>query len=71
MRFYRVDTSKDGGNSAGYEWFTNKREAEQHAAKFRNENPNEFVDVDTVDIVPSKKGILKALHLYASHPDNG
>jgi hypothetical protein len=71
MRFYRVHTSRDGGNSGGFEFFTRRREAEACVARFKREVPDEFADFDVIDIEPTKSGILKALKRYAAHEMNG
>lgn len=60
MRFYRVHSYDEKNGSFGFLWYTNRREAEK---------PGE--PIEAVNIVPTKAGILRALQVYASHPDNG
>jgi hypothetical protein len=79
MTFYRVSYSQDGGNSAGYSWHTNRREAVRVARKAYNEDPAEYDHIagtikdriETIVVTPTRAGILDALKRYASHPDNG
>jgi hypothetical protein len=71
MRFYRVDFGCDLGSSAGFEWFTDRSEADRIAKRWIDENPEETALVKVVDITPTKTGIKRALNLYATHPDNG
>lgn len=60
------------GNSAGFEFFTTKRVAERAAAEWNKDNPDEeSARIVEIKVVPTKRGILRALNLYASHPDNG
>lgn len=71
MRFYRVRKTTDGGNSAGFDYVANRREAERIAAAWRRENKGEWAEVDEITIGSTKAAILWALRAYASHPDNG
>jgi hypothetical protein len=71
MKFYSVHRTTEAGASAGYEWFTSKRKADAAATKWRTDNPDETATVGEWEIEPTKAGILAALNLHASHPDNG
>ncbi len=71
MKFYRVAKSTEGGNSDGFEFFTNRADAEKDVRQFLRVEPDEFSRVDVIEVTPTKAGILRALKLYASHPDNG
>jgi hypothetical protein len=71
MLFYHTTKTTEGGNSATSEWFTNKREAEKCAAQWVKDNPDEWARIYEWEIEPTKQGILRALNLHASHPDNG
>lgn len=72
MRFYQVHLINDEGHSAGYHWFTNEREAKSHVHHWTKDKSVEHsANIEPIDIEPTKAGILKALELYASHPDNG
>lgn len=71
MRFYRVHYTTDCGSSAGYDWFTCRRKAEQEARAWRRDNPDETTAIRAVEVSPTRAGILRALNLYGSHCDNG
>jgi len=71
MLFYHTTRTCEGGNSASSEWFTNKREAERAAAQWVRENPDEWARICEYEVEPTKQGILRALNIHASHPDNG
>jgi hypothetical protein len=71
MTFYSVHRTTDGGSSAGYEWFTSERAAKKAAAQWRVGTPEESATVNRWKIKPTKRGILRALNIHASHPDNG
>jgi hypothetical protein len=77
VRFYRVSYSQQGGNSGGYSWHTNKADAVLAAAEAVSDDPQEYTDtgirprIEPFDITPTKDGILEALKIFASHPDNG
>jgi hypothetical protein len=82
MRFYRVlmpnwyfDQHHAG---YGYEWFTSRVEArrattvwkrdQREADKLAGEyNKDAGVDVEVIEITPTKKGILAALNEHARH----
>lgn len=67
MRFYRIHKGLKGG-SAGFEWYTDRDEADRAAKRWIDANDGELVGVKIVDIAPTKTGIKKALMAYASHP---
>jgi hypothetical protein len=74
MRFYRVSLFIDSGSSAGFDWATTRAHANAIAAQHKTEHPKDESargEVEEVNIEPSKQGILKALKMYAAHPDNG
>lgn len=76
MKFYRVRYSAEGGNSGGYSWHTSKADAEKAVRQAIENDPEEYEvvgrpPIDPVEIEPTKKGILGALRLYASHEANG
>jgi len=75
MRFYQVHMTHEAGTSVGYRWFTNRREAESHAANWRKTSPGDVIDqqaeIKPVEIEPTRTGILDALRRFANHPDNG
>lgn len=75
MRFYKVSYwSPDTTGHMGFDWFTTKRKADREARSFLRafaSDPNAEAAVEVVEVVPNKRGILRALRVYATHPDNG
>jgi hypothetical protein len=83
MRFYKVHCRCEGGTSQSIEWFTSRRQAERcRSARIKDakataasDDPSigEFMpdEVEPIDIIPTKRGILRALRHWASHADNG
>jgi hypothetical protein len=75
MKFYQLHRTHEAGISAGYGYFTNKREAEQALTVWRKNSPGDVQDQDgeiaEIQIEPTKDGILRALNRYAAHADNG
>lgn len=74
MKFYRVVLRTERDSSQGFEFFTNLADAKRAQAEFfRNSYPEHSpsAEIETIEIVPTKRGILAALNRYAGHPDNG
>lgn len=72
MRLYRVTIIDDTDQNLGFIWCSSEREARKEAAKARSVFPRGHqAHVDVVEIKPTKAGILAALKVYATHPDNG
>lgn len=80
MKFYQVRYSKEGGNSGGFSWHTNRKDARTAARVDYDANQSEYDDhgeadldmrISEIYVNPTKQGILRALRLFASHPDNG
>jgi hypothetical protein len=75
MKFYQLHRTHEAGESAGYEYFTGKREAESALATWRRNRPGPDQDhqgtITPIEIEPTKPGILRALNRYAAHADNG
>lgn len=77
MRFYRVRYSAEGGNSGGYSWHTSQKEAEKAAREARRNDPDEYRNspdlpaIEVIQIIATRDGILDALKVYGSHPNNG
>ena len=73
--FYRVDY-RVNMESRGFSFHSSHREAWKaitEAAKKKTADPVEHggSDVEQVQVVPTKAGILQALERWAKHPDNG
>lgn len=78
MRFYRLHRYHVENGSAGYEYFTNERDATKARAEwYGNFEEEERVtncegsEYEIIEVEPTKVGILKALNRWASHNDNG
>lgn len=82
MKFYQLDLRHEYGSSAGYEYFTNKQDAEKAFDEWFDCGPDKSVKeeyteermstkINVIEITPTKAGILRMLRLYASHADNG
>lgn len=80
MKFFRVSYSKEGGNSGGFTWHTNHREALAAAKADYDQDPDEYNHhaprrgsdrIEAIEIAPTRNGILRALVRFATHPDNG
>jgi hypothetical protein len=71
MRFYRVHPTTEGGNSAGFQFFTTRHDANKFARQYTRDNPDESAEIDVVEVTPTKLGILDTLNRYASHELNG
>lgn len=67
MRIYKLslDSTSDPGCSGGFHYVSSKRDI----PKARKEYP--VCEVTEIEVEISKAGILRALNIYASHPDNG
>ena len=48
----------------GFTWFTSKREARRHAVTWKP-----YGEIETVEVYPTRVGILTVLNNYASHAD--
>jgi hypothetical protein len=73
MRFYRVHFYDGADGSAGFKFFTVQADAAREANAFKQDaiDAHANVEVEAIEIEPTKAGILAALNTYASHPDNG
>lgn len=78
MNFYQFHHWHPTESSQGFDWFTNKKEAQKALNKFKKQLKeegfeDEWIDLEIrkVSIKPKMKSILTALECYASHPDNG
>jgi hypothetical protein len=78
MRFYQLHKTHEAGTSAGFDYFTTEREARRAFREWMGESKDEERVCDregttltTIEIDPSKAGILRALNRWASHPNNG
>jgi hypothetical protein len=73
FKYYQVSTTAFGEHQ-GYTYRTSKSEAEREKQTFLDMNRDDkFADatVREIEVEPTKRGILNALLVHASHPDNG
>ena len=63
----------EAGTSAGYEFFSNRRDAEKARTEWRGLGAEleHAADIERIDIEPTKAGILAALNRFGAHADNG
>jgi hypothetical protein len=71
MKIYRVHYTQNGGESVGYEFFANKKDAQRRMEEYNAEDEDHTSTCDFFNVKPSKKGILALLHYWAGHADNG
>ena len=74
MRIFRVHLHTPSGESEGYEYFTNSKEAEACLIKHSKNRNLVKIDKDDItikEVVIGKYEFLKLLNQWASHPDNG
>ena len=79
MKIYRVSHRDQWSEHSGYEYFSNKSIAESIQNKENKERgkggkdsaAQTFDEVEEIEFMLSKKGILDLLNQYAAHPNNG
>lgn len=74
MKIFRVAYFNNSDSSQGFDFFTNKAEAERELKKWEKDQGDNFDDrsgIDVEDIAIGKYEFLKLLKKWASHPDNG
>jgi hypothetical protein len=74
MILWRVHWRTEGGNSNGFTWFRTRRAAKAEMEKVIDRDAlidSDLPEVERVEVEVSAEGVFAALHVYASHPDNG
>lgn len=74
MKIFRVHLTDQSGMSLGYEYYTNKKDAETAFKKCQSDNYIRFdssITIESKEIPIGKYEFLKVLNEWASHPDNG
>lgn len=76
MKFYQLHKIHEAGTSAGFEYFTNKKEAQRAVIDWLGDTEESVCDAEgsvilEIEIEPTKQGVLSALNRWAKHPDNG
>ncbi len=67
MKIWKVSTRGEDDEHRGYSYFRTKHEAEQDP----DAHSGEYSEIEIIVVEVSAAGILAALNLHASHPDNG
>jgi hypothetical protein len=71
MRLYRLHLAHSAGVSSGYKFFTTKPEAAKAKDEWINDDASHSAEFEEITLRANARGILAALNVYASHPDNG
>lgn len=85
MKIYRATIRRQGYEHDGFEYFSNKADAEkrQRKSNFEVTGEDDFDDeetksksfihdeVEVINVTPTKKGIIQMLNIHCSYPDNG
>jgi len=71
MKFYKVKLWSAVESSEGFAYFTTAREAEAKKREYEEEGEGKEATIVTIDVMPTKQGILEALRRNGSHNDNG
>jgi hypothetical protein len=69
MKIYRVAYRDAFSEHKGYEYFSNKAGAVK--ADNKNKANSTRDEIEEIEIPATKKGIISALNIYCSYPDNG
>lgn len=71
MKLYRVDLRQSDGESHGFQYFSNKVDAQRAVRTWADNEPPGKAEIEEINVEPTRAGILTALSLYGSHADNG
>jgi hypothetical protein len=72
MKVYQVSLIGDGAEHAGYQYFSNQREAQKAVTHWcKDKSVEHDASMEIIDVEITKRGILRLLNRYASHADNG
>jgi hypothetical protein len=70
MKIYRLELHDAIEGHQGYEFYGEKKEAEERATEYQETYGEEAeTDIRVIEMKETKKDILRILNLYASHPD--
>lgn len=71
MKIYRISLERSGHEHDGYRYFTSKKAAQK---ALKEENHTEYFhakEIDELEIVLTKKGVMAFLNAWAAYSDNG
>lgn len=73
MKLARLHKQTVLEGSDGYAFYGSQREAEKARTAHKRDNKlkDPCSEIDTIEVEPTREGIIKALNRYAGHPDNG
>jgi hypothetical protein len=74
MKVFRVHLTDSSGMSLGFEYYSNKKDAQESLRNNAKNKEDVRVDNDSIEmkeIVIGKYEILDILNDWGSHPDNG
>lgn len=73
MKIFRVSLTDESGMSTGFEYYTNKKDAETALRKNASDESMALTkdSIEVREIPIGKYEFLKLLNDWASHPDNG
>lgn len=72
MKIYRVSKYCGQEGHQGYEYHSNKKDAEKSQKEFNSWYPNDVLEgVEEFNYPITKKGMLEALNFFGSHANNG
>lgn len=75
MKIFRVHKTEPTHESEGYEYFSNRADAEKclrkHVKSHGNQMKIDLSDIEEKNIIIGKCEFLALLNQWASHPDNG
>lgn len=74
MILYRVHWHTEGGTSNGFSWFRTRRAAKAEIKLVIDRDAlteTDLPELERVEVAVSAEGVFAALHVYASHADNG
>jgi hypothetical protein len=69
VKLYKVSYRTKDGEHAGFSYHTSMEEAGKAARGGRAADHS--TEINSIDVVQTKVGIVAALNFHASHPDNG
>lgn len=72
MKIYRISYHDPMGESKGFSHHASKREAEREKLTAEGaSHPPQECEIEIIHVMPTRKGIIRALNVYGGHPDNG
>lgn len=70
MKIYRISFRLSDQEHTGFEYYASRVSAER-AQRRNNHASNSRDEVEEIEFILSKRGILDLMNAYAAYPDNG